>query len=99
MFFTNNLFIILRELRSKHSKVLPYFWVGAKDRKYQIWERNALSIEIHSNEVMLQKLKYIHQNPVKAGLVNSEMEYKYSSALHYLSEVINWDFITKWEAY
>ena len=90
---------ILQEIRNNHPKVLPYFWVGAKDRKYQIWERNALSIEIHSNEVMLQKLKYIHQNPVKAGLVSSEMEYKYSSALHYLSEVIIWDFITKWEAY
>ena len=90
---------ILQEIRNNPPKVLPYFWVGAKDRKYQIWERNALSIEIHSNEVMLQKLNYIHQNPVKAGLVSSEMEYKYSSALHYLSEVIIWDFITKWEAY
>lgn len=76
MFFTNNLFIILRELRSKHSNVLPYFWVGAKDKKYQIWERNVLSIEIHSNETMFQKIKYIHQNPAKAKIVTEEIDYK-----------------------
>jgi putative transposase len=90
---------ILQEIRNNHPKVLPYFWVGTKDRKYQIWERNALSIEIHSNEVMLQKLNYIHQNPVKAGLVIDEIDYVYSSALHYKSDDKIWEFVTKWEVY
>ncbi len=90
---------ILEELQNNHPKVLPYFYVGAKDRKYQIWERNALSIEIHSNDVMLQKMNYMHQNPVKAGVVGNELEYKYSSALHYKTDKAVWDFVTKWEIY
>lgn len=90
---------ILQELRNNHAKVLPYFWVGAKDRKYQIWERNALTVEIHSNEVMFQKIHYIHQNPVKAGLVNVEVDYKYSSAKQYVGETKIWDFVSKWEVF
>ncbi len=88
---------ILQELRNNHEKVLVHFRVNAKDRKYQIWERNALSIEIHSNEVMKQKMNYIHQNPVKAGIVKNATAYKYSTALHYSSQEIIWDFVTKWE--
>jgi hypothetical protein len=38
------------------------------DRNYQFWERNALSIELQSNEVFIQKLTYIHNNPVKANI-------------------------------
>jgi len=87
---------ILQELRNNHQKVLTHFRVDAKDRKYQIWERNSLSIEIHSDEVMKQKMNYIHQNPVKAGIVETETAYNYSSALHYLSEDIIWDFVSKW---
>ncbi len=86
---------ILQALRNNHSQVLSHFFVGAKDRKYQIWERNALSIEIHSNETMMQKLHYIHQNPVKVGLVVNEIDYKYSSALMYQSDKVVWDFVTK----
>ena len=87
---------ILQALRNDHPQVLSHFFVGAKDRKYQIWERNALSIEIHSNETMMQKLHYIHQNPVKAGLVINEIDYKYSSTLTYQSDKVVWDFVTKW---
>lgn len=88
---------ILQELRNNHANLLPYFWVGAKNRKYQVWARNALSIAIRSNEAMMQKINYIHQNPVKAGIINDEIEYKYSTALHYVSEILVWDFVTKWE--
>ena len=75
---------------------MPYFWFGAKDKKYQIWERNVLSIEIHSNETMFPKIKYIHQNPVKAKIVTEEIDYKYSTALHYKKGENIWDFVTKW---
>jgi putative transposase len=36
---------IIRDLKKNHSKGLEKFYVDAKDRKYQIWERNPLSIE------------------------------------------------------
>ncbi len=36
--------MILKDLRNNYPKVLAHFFVDAKDRKYQIWERNPLSV-------------------------------------------------------
>ena len=59
---------------------LNQYLVNAKDRKYQIWERNALTVDLWSEKVLIQKLRYIHENPVQAGLCKYPEEYKYSSA-------------------
>lgn len=72
---------IKKDLQRNHRSVLEQFRVAAKDRMYQIWERNALSVELRTHSVFLQKLKYIHNNPVTAGLCMLTEEYKYSSAL------------------
>jgi putative transposase len=42
----------------------------------------------------LQKLQYLHQNPVRAGLSEAAENYKYSSALFYLTGKDNWGFLT-----
>ncbi len=55
----------------------------AKDRDYQFWERNSLSIELRSAKVFIQKLEYLHNNPVKAGLCINPGDYYYSSARFY----------------
>ena len=73
--------------------LLPYL-VNAKDRKYQFWERNALSVEIWTEKVFMQKLKYIHENPVRAGLCQSALKYKYSSAMFYHTGIDDWGFLT-----
>ena len=53
----------------KYSRAaLAEYKVDAADREYQFWERNPLSIELYSEKVLLQKLHYLHRNPVKAGL-------------------------------
>ncbi len=38
---------------------------------------------IRNNKMFWVKLKYIHNNPVKAGLVSKVEDYKYSSARNY----------------
>ena len=43
----------------------------------------ALVVELTSNEMMDQKLDYIHMNPVKAGFVDEPESYLYSSARDY----------------
>ena len=85
---------IQKDLKSCHPKVLAHFLVNASDRKYQFWERNALSIEIWSEKVLRQKLNYIHENPVRAGLCRFPEQYKYSSALFYKTGIDNWKFLT-----
>ena len=73
---------------------LEKYLVDAKDRKYQFWERNALSVEIWSEKVFMQKLRYMHENPVRAGLCQYALQYKYSSAKFYHTGIDNWGFLT-----
>ena len=80
---------IKADLEKNHSKVLEHFKVNAKDRKYQFWERNALSTELRTAKVFTQKLNYIHRNPVEAGICKLPEEYKYSSALFYETGIDN----------
>ena len=86
--------LIKEDLHENHPKVLAQFKVEAKDRKYQFWERNALSIELRRHTIFLQKLDYIHRNPVRAGICSLPEEYKYSSALFYETGIDNWGFLT-----
>jgi len=65
-----------------------------KTGEHQFWERNALSFEILSEKVLIQKLRYIHENPVRAGLCIYPEDYKYSSALFYKTGIDNWGFLT-----
>ncbi|MCW3128196.1 MAG: hypothetical protein JWO03_3854 [Bacteroidetes bacterium] len=87
---------IKRDLEKNHPDVLKHFEVNAVDRKYQIWERNPLSINIYSRDVLIQKLDYIHANPLQDRwrLCEHMEDYKYSSAQYYLCNNKNWDFIT-----
>ena len=74
---------IKKDLVKNHPAVLAHFKVDAKDRSYQFWERNALSVELRTDKVFQQKLDYIHYNPVKAGMCLMPEDYKYSTAKFY----------------
>jgi REP element-mobilizing transposase RayT len=50
---------------------------------YQFWRQDNHPIEIWSEEVILQKLLYLHNNPVVEGFVEKAEEYVYSSARDY----------------
>jgi REP element-mobilizing transposase RayT len=53
---------------------------------YQFWRHDNKPIELWSNRVIKQKIDYIHQNPVEAGLVFRAEDYRYSSAIDYADE-------------
>lgn len=82
------------DLEMHHQSMLTLFLVNAKDRKYQIWERNPLSIDLWSRDIMWQKLDYLHQNPVRAGLCPLPENYHWSSALFYHSGKDNFGWLT-----
>ena len=73
----------IKDLRNNHPAVLERMLVKASDRKYQIWERNPLSVSLWNHGVFKQKLDYIHNNPVSAGLCQFASDYHYSSASFY----------------
>ena len=76
---------ILKFMLMNDILLLNQLKVKAADRQNQVWERNSLSIEIWNEKVFIQKLNYIHNNPVqpKWKLAATPEEYKYSSALFY----------------
>lgn len=76
---------IIKFMTMNDDPMLKQLKVNTSDRKYQVWERNSLSIDIYSEKVFLQKLNYIHNNPMqeKWKLANFPEEYPYSSAKFY----------------
>ena len=65
------------------------------DRAYHFWERRARTIKIKSKEIAIQKLNYIHNNPVqvKWKLVSLLEEYQFSSAKYYVCLDSEFDFV------
>ena len=89
---------IMRDLELNHQQVLKVFEVDAKDRKYQVWQRNPLSIDLWTKEVFIQKIEYIHNNPVTAGICSYPEQYKYSSAKFYETGEDEFRILTHWVA-
>ena len=56
---------------------------NSNNTKYQFWQQHNQPIELNSNKKLDQRLNYIHQNPVEAGIVLSPEDYIYSSAMNY----------------
>jgi REP element-mobilizing transposase RayT len=85
---------IIKVLEAEKSPLLGRLFVNAKDRKYQVWERNSLGISLWTASVFEQKLAYIHTNPVKAGFCELPENYKYSSARYYEKNEKDWPFLS-----
>ena len=82
------------DLVENHPLVLDKFRINAKDRIYQFWERNSSCIELFTDEVFMQKLEYIHWNPIKAGLCTLPEEYYFSSAKFYQTGIDEFGMLT-----
>lgn len=54
-----------------------------KDRDYQLWQEGTHPEVILNEKMMLQKLEYMHNNPVKRGYVDEPTHWRYSSARNY----------------
>jgi REP element-mobilizing transposase RayT len=63
---------------------------GKNDKKiknYRFWQEGNDAQGIYLNDYFEQKLNYIHENPVKAELVNRAEDYRYSSAIDYAGSI------------
>jgi REP element-mobilizing transposase RayT len=80
---------ILNEIKennqeSRREWLLKLFEYFARENKqydkYHFWQYTNQPTLLYSADVIKQKINYIHQNPVRAGLVNDAANYIYSSA-------------------
>ncbi len=66
-----------------------FFEEGIKNNnnnEFQLWQQHNHPLILNSNYLMEQKLDYIHNNPVKAGFVDKDVGFLYSSARDYEGE-------------
>ncbi|WP_293303066.1 transposase [Pedobacter sp. UBA4863] len=59
---------------------------NSNNKVYQFWQQDNHPIELSTNNMIDQRLNYVHENPVRAGLVTEAQYYKYSSATDYYEE-------------
>ena len=75
------------ETESRRDWILNLFEFSAKqhkrNEKYQVWTHENHAEYVYSNPFMDSKINYIHDNPVRAGIVEKAEEYLYSSARNY----------------
>ncbi len=54
-----------------------------KNKKCKFWQDGLHAIELDTTSFIEQKLAYLHNNPVAAGMVYEPEHYVWSSAINY----------------
>ena len=79
-----------RNIESRRAWLLHHFAFHAKqdsrNSDYQVWQRGNHPFLLYSPKLIRQKLDYIHDNPVRAGIVNEPEHYRFSSAANYFAD-------------
>ena len=57
-----------------------------RNSQYQFWTHENHAVELESQKFRMQKLAYIHENPVRAGLVDHADDWLYSSQRNYVDK-------------
>lgn len=87
---------LLQFLRMNSDPLIESLKVKAADRHFQVWERNSLRIDLYAEKIFLQKLNYIHHNPIqeKWKLADIPENYRFSSAAFYETGVDEFTILT-----
>jgi putative transposase len=60
----------------------------AKEECVHFWQKRYYDTNLHSHEKFIEKLRYIHRNPVRAKLVAKPEDWKWSSFREYFSNEV-----------
>lgn len=84
------------KMKDNEDRLLDSLVVNASDRIVQVWERNGFSFMLNNSKTVMQKMNYIHNNPVreKWKLAKSPEEYYYSSASFYFTGIDTFGMLT-----
>lgn len=84
-FTAYQIFDHLEETKNKNlKKIFVAEANGIPDQNRKLWMKRFYDEVIRNQRMFWDKLRYIHSNPVKAGLVEKPEDYKYSSARNYI---------------
>lgn len=101
--FTSNQIIKAITENKKESRKRWMLWIfkkaGEKNKRNednQFWQQDNHPVQCDTNDILESRLKYLHENPVRAGLVRYEQDHIYSSGIDYYTEekgLIEIDFV------
>jgi REP element-mobilizing transposase RayT len=75
-----------RDYRSSLAKLRHQEW--KRKHNYSLWQQEKNVLSIFSEGMFMQKVNYIHLNPVRAGLVERAIDYSWSSARTWQREAL-----------
>lgn len=78
----NNISLFMKETNTEYA----IYYNKSNNRVGYVFRNRFNSKVIYSQEYLLKCIKYIHMNPVKAGITEKEEKYKFSSALYYTNK-------------
>ena len=93
----NNISLFMKETNTEYA----IYYNKSNNRVGYVFRNRFNSKIIYNQEYLLKCIKYIHMNPVKAGITEKEEEYKFSSSSYYInkknenSEILNLVFKSK----
>ena len=92
-FTAHRLMEIMKQSRNSTSS---NFEVNASDRKHNIWQRDPLAIKVFSRKMAVQKLEYMHNNPLQQhwALAMNPVDYGFSSARFYETGYDKFNLVT-----
>jgi putative transposase len=64
--------------------------------QHQFWQEGSHPQEIYNEKMLIQKIEYIHNNPVQRGYVDEPKHWRYSSARNYEGEKGLLEVTTDW---
>ena len=84
-----------KKLLESNPILLETYAVNKIDRSHQFWKWDPLAVALTSEKIFLQKLLYMHDNPLKENwkLCNLPEEYKWSSAKFYEKLIDEFDIL------
>lgn len=72
-----------------HQTSLEKLKISARgSHKFAVWQHHSNTFIITSEGMMMQKVNYVHKNPLEAGLVESMEDYRFSSARYWLRKTL-----------
>jgi putative transposase len=85
-----------KDLIINNPNTLRFFELTESDRKYRIWQRDPLAINMFNINILEQKLNYIHYNPLQERwhLVQNTEDYYWSSARFYKTGIDDFKILT-----
>jgi len=92
---------ILREMKKRKYETLlqelKFHKLRHKlDQTYQLWQEGSHPQLIEAEQVMWQKIEYIHNNPLRRGYIDDTLHWRYSSVRCYAGQSCLMEVCTGW---